>query len=358
MAARPTPGPNSPAPSAPVAPSPTSVAGLSAKRRSNVYAAIRGSLAPAVRGIPTRVYVPDNSSDDVRVIDPRTFTVIRTFPVGAEPQHITPSWDMKHLYVGNVNGDSLTEIDPRTGRPTRTIAVPDPYNLYFTPDGHTAIDVEEGHDALAFFDPRTWKLRQTLRIPFRGPDHLDFSPDGRFLLISTEYAGEVVKVGLDPPRILGNLALGGSTVDVKLSPDGKVFFVADQLRGGVWVVDPVAMRSLAFIPTGAGAHGLAMARDARHLYVSNRLGGSISVIDTRARRVTATWHVGSSPDMLQVSADGRELWASNRFDASVSVIDTRSGRVLHVIPVGMRPHGLTLFPQPGRYSLGHNGVYR
>jgi YVTN family beta-propeller protein len=332
--------------------------GPSAKRRGSIYAAIEGSFAPAVRGIPTRVYVPDNNSNDVRVIDPRTFKVIRTFSVGAEPQHITPSWDMRHLYVGNVYGNSLTEIDPRTGTPTRTIAVPDPYNLYFTPDGHTAIDVEEGHDALAFFDPRTWTLRQTLAIPYRGPDHLDFSPGGRYLLVSTEYAGEVVKIGLDPPRILGDVALGGSTVDVKLAPNGNVFFVADQLRGGVWVVDPVAMRALRFIPTGAGAHGFAIARDAEHLYVSNRLAGSISVIDTGTQSVAATWLVGGSPDMLQVSADGHELWASNRFDATVSVIDTRTGKVLHVIPVGIRPHGLTLFPQPGRYSLGHNGVYR
>jgi YVTN family beta-propeller protein len=62
--------------------------------------------------------------------------------------------------------------------------------------------------------------------------------------------------------------------------------------------------------------------------------------------------------MLQVSADGTQLWTTNRFDASVSVIDTRTGKVLHTIAVGGHPHGLTLFPQPGRYSLGHNGVYR
>ena len=93
----------------------------------NVYAGITDpTLAPAVRGIPTRVYVPDNDSNDVRVIDPRTFRVVRTFPVGREPQHITPSWDLRHLYAGNVYSNSLTEIDPKSGRPVRTISVPDP----------------------------------------------------------------------------------------------------------------------------------------------------------------------------------------------------------------------------------------
>jgi YVTN family beta-propeller protein len=324
-----------------------------------VYSAIAGpTLSSAVRGIATRVYVPDNDSNDVRVIDPRTFRVVRTLSVGLEPQHVSPSWDMRHLYVGNVYSNSLSDIDPRSGRIIRTISIPDPYNLYFAPDGALAIDVAEGRDTLYFYDPKTWTPQGKLEIPFNGPDHLDFSRSGRFLLLSTEYAGVVVKIGLRPRRILGTVDLGGSAVDVKLSPDGSVFFVANQVRGGVCVVDPIGMRALRFIPTGAGAHGFAIARDGRHLYVSNRLAGSISVIDTRSRTVVATWLVGGSPDMLQVSADGKQLWASNRFDASVSVIDTRTGNLLHTIAVGIQPHGLTLFPQPGRYSLGHNGVYR
>jgi YVTN family beta-propeller protein len=341
--------------------SPTTAVGDPASKRSptNVYAAITSPiLAKAVRGISPRVYVPDNNSNDVRVIDPRTFRVIRTIHVGNEPQHITPAWNMRRLYVGNVYSNSLTVIDPRSGRVVRTISVPDPYNLYFTPDGKHAIDVAEGHDTLYFYDPRTWRLQGWLNIPYRGPDHLDFSRNGRYFLISTEYAGVVVKVGIDPRRVLGAVALGGSIVDVKLSPSGRVFYVANQQRGGVSVIDPSSMRQIQFIATGRGAHGFAIARDARHLYVANRLAGSISVIDTRTRTVVHTWHIGGSPDMLQVSRDGTQLWASNRFNASVSVIDTRTGRLLDVIRVGLDPHGLTLFPQPGRYSLGHNGVYR
>ena len=338
---------------------PSSVAPAPPSPSSNVYTHIAShTLAPAVRGIPTRVYVPNNDTGTVSVIDPTTFQVVRTLHVGSDPQHITPSWDLQHLYVGNVYSNSLTEIDPKTARTARTISVPDPYNLYFTPDGRHAIDVAEGHDTLYLYDPATWKQQASLQIPFRGPDHLDFSADGRFLLISTEYAGVAIKVGLKPFKVLSSVALGGSTVDVKLAPDGSAFFVANQIRGGVSVVDPATMKEIRFIPTGAGAHGFAMARDARHLYLSNRLAGSISVIDTTTRTVVHTWQVGGSPDMLQVSADGTQLWATNRFNASVSVIDTRTGKVLHTIAVGGHPHGLTLFPQPGRYSLGHNGVYR
>jgi len=315
-------------------------------------------LSPKVAGIPPRVYVPNNRSNTLTEIDPATFRVIRTIRVGAGPQHVTPSWDMRHLYVGNTYSNTLTEIDPMSGRPVRSIAVPDPYNLYFTPDGSLAIDVAERLQRLYFFDPHTWRSRGSVPIPWPGADHLDFSANGRYLLLSTEYAGEVVKVSVPQRKVVGSVHVGGSPVDVKLSPDGSVFYVANQIRGGVSVIDPIRMREIRFIRTGAGAHGFCISRDASQLYVSNRLAGTISVLDFSSGRVERTWHVGGSPDMMQVSADGAQLWVSNRYDGTVSVISTRSGRVLHTIRVGSEPHGLTLFPQPGRFSIGHNGVYR
>lgn len=315
-------------------------------------------LSPRVADIPARVYVPNNRSNTLTEIDPATFRVIRTIRVGTGPQHVTPSWDMRHLYVGNTYSNTLTEIDPMSGRAVRTISVPDPYNLYFTPDGSLAIDVAERLQRLFFFDPHTWALRGSVAIPWAGADHLDFSANGRYLLLSTEYAGQVVKVNVSERRVVGSVHVGGSPVDVKLSPDGEVFYVANQVRGGVSVIDPVHMREVRFIRTGAGAHGFCISRDARELYVSNRLAGTISVLNFASGRVERTWHVGGSPDMMQVSADGAELWVSNRYDGTVSVVATRNGRVIRTIHVGSEPHGLTLFPQPGRFSIGHNGVYR
>jgi YVTN family beta-propeller protein len=325
----------------------------------DVYANITTStLSPAVRGIRPLVYVPNNDSNTVDVIDPKTYKVIRQFGVGSGPQHITPSWDLRNLYVGNTYSNTITVIKPRTGKPTRTIPVFDTYNLYFTPDGKKAIDVAERMNTLFIYNPQTWKVMGKLTIPWAGADHLDFSADGRYLLITTEFAGRLVKVDLRRMKITGSLELGGSPVDVKVSPDGSVFFVANQVRNGVSVVDPVRMKEIAFIHTGKGAHGFCVSRSGKDLYVSNRLAGSISILSFGTRKVVRTWQVGGSPDMMQVTPDGKQLWVSNRYNGTVSVIDTRSGKVLHIIQVGSSPHGLTYFPQPGRYSIGHNGVYR
>ena len=329
----------------------------------NVYAADRpGELAPAVRGDPNLVYVPNSDSNTVSVINPRTYKVIDQFPVGVNPQHVVPSYDLKTLWVNNDQGNSLTAIDPRTGRPGRTVPVTDPYNLYFTPDGRYAIVVSERRGRLDFRDAHTMKLHHSLPVPCSGPNHMDFDADGRYLLLSCEFDGRVVKVDVANEKVVGSMTLdpGGMPQDVKLSPDGNDFYVADMMRGGVWIVDAGRLRKSGFIPTGAGAHGLYVSRDSRSLYVSNRMEGSVSVISFASRKTMQKWRIpgGGSPDMGGVSADGRVLWLAGRYNAVVYAFNTRTGKVIAKIPVGNGPHGLCVYPQPSRYSLGHTGVFR
>jgi YVTN family beta-propeller protein len=324
----------------------------------NLYAAdAPGDFSPAVAGLRPRVYVPNTLDGTVDVIDPRTYKVVRRLRVGGQPHHITPSWDLRHLYVDNPGTDRLDVIDPKTAKLGRRIRVASPYNLYFTPDGTKALVVAEYRQLIEFRNPHTWRLLKRVPIPWPGVDHMDFSANGHFLLVSCEYSGIVVRINTIRMAITGTIDVGGRPIDVKASPNGKVFYVANQGESGVTVIDPFHLRKLGFIHTGVGAHGFAVSRDTRDLYVSNRIAGTISVISFATRKVV-TWRVGGSPDMLQVTPNGRQLWASNRFGDSVSVISTITGKVVHRIKVGNAPHGLAYFPQPGRFSLGHNGVYR
>jgi DNA-binding beta-propeller fold protein YncE len=329
----------------------------------DVYAhAGAGMLSTIARHARPLIYVPNSMSNTVDEIDPRTDKVVREFPTGELPQHVTPSWDLKTLYVLNDLGNSLTPIDPRTGIPRRQIAVDDPYNMYFTPSGRFAIVVAERLQRLDFRDPHSFRLIKSVRVPCRGVDHMDFSADGTYAVASCEFSGALIKVDVVHPRVLRVMYLrfGSNPQDVKVSPDGRVFYVADMGQNGVWEIDAARWVILGFLRTGLGAHGLYASRDARFLYVTNRSEGTISVVSFATRRIVRTWSIpgGGSPDMGNVSADGRVLWLSGRWNNVVYAIDTRNGRLLAKIPVGASPHGLCVWPQPGRYSLGHTGVLR
>jgi YVTN family beta-propeller protein len=333
----------------------------------NVYAsAAAGMLAAAVAGDRPLVYVPHSKSGDVWVIDPTTFQVIAKYPVGTELQHVVPSWDLRTLYATDDLGDQMLPFDPRTGQPGTKFPIVDPYNMYATPDGRFAISVAERLRQLIWYDPKTWQIHdQTATPDCAGIDHADFSVDGRTAVFSCEFAGRVAVVDVPTHRVLRMIDMPHRNThmgpqDVKLAPDGSVYYIADSDAGGLWVLDGAATRVLRFIPTGRGAHGLYLSRDARRLYVTNRDEGSVSVLDAYTGAALTVWHIpgGGSPDMGNLTADGTQLWLSGRYDASVYVLSTKDGALLRKIPVGDGPHGLCVWPQPGRYSLGHTGITR
>jgi YVTN family beta-propeller protein len=309
------------------------------------------------------VYVPNSESANVDVIDPRTLHVLSSFPVGALPQHIVPSYDLRTLYVTNDLGNSLTPINPRTARPEKTIPVADPYNLYFTPNGRYAIVVAERLGRLDFRDAQTFRLHRALAVPCTGVNHMDFSGSGRYAIASCEFSGQLLKIDLERQRVVDVIKPPFARPipqDVRVGPNGRLFYIADLAAGGVWKLDGPSFRIIGFDRTGAGAHGLIVSRDARFLYVANRNAGTISVISFRTTLVVRTWRLPgpSSPDMGGVSADGRTLWLSGRYNSVVYAINTRTGRLLARIPVGYSPHGVLVWPQPGHYSLGHVGILR
>jgi YVTN family beta-propeller protein len=334
-------------------------------------------LSPMVDGEASRVYVPNRRSNSVSVIDPATLAVVDRFPVGPSPQHVVPAWDLKTLWVAN-NGarrssGSLTPIDPKTGKPGSAVPVDDPYNLYFTPDGRSAIVVAERHKRLDFRDPQTMALQQSIEAPScSGINHADFAIDGRYAIFTCEFrGGGLVKIDLVNRKVLSYLRFPrrGMPQDIRISPDGSRFYVADMHADGVYVVDGDSFIQTDFIPTGVGTHGLYPSRDGKELYVANRGShstrgaphgkGSIAVLDFATGKLEHVWPIpgGGSPDMGNVSVDGKQLWLSGRFDNVVYDIDTTSGSV-KTIPVSQEPHGLTVWPQPGRYSLGHTGNMR
>jgi YVTN family beta-propeller protein len=366
----------------------------------NLYSETRTDhMLPAVKLDLERVYVPNLRGNNVTVIDPATLKVVDRFKVGRAPQHIVPSWDMRTLWVANNaergNDGSLTPVDPRTGKPGKAIPVDDPYNVYFTPDGQSTIVVAEAKHRLDFRDPKTLKLQYAIEAPqCGGINHGDFSADGRYAIFTCEFEGSVVKIDLVNKAVVGYLKLvmpktrfkggvkspnpleteictvtKGMPQDIRVAPNGKLFYVADMEADGVHLLDGDAFKEVGFIATGVAAHGLYPSRDAKSLYVANRGShsihgkphgpGSVTVIDFATNSVVTNWPIpgGGSPDMGNVSNDGKWLWLSGRFDDVVYRIDTNSGKV-NQIAVGLEPHGLAVWPQPGRYSLGHTGNFR
>ena len=345
---------------------------------NNIYAAdTPNNFAPVVKNFPAYIYVPNTLSNTVQIFDQKTYKLIRTVKVGKEPQHVVPSWDLKTLYANSDKGNVLTPFDPATGQPGKPIKVRDPYNLYFTPNGKYAVVMSEAMKQIVFRDPHTFAIKKILNTNCAGVNHADWTADGTTFVATCEFTGELIEVDTAKMKVLnrqmipdtyakrtkskhaGMPNMGPMPQDVKISPDGKTYYVADMMSDGVWYMS-APWGKLHFIETGAGAHGLYVTRDSKDLVISNRNEGSISILEFATNRVIHKWMIpgGGSPDMGGISADGKIFWVSGRYDNAIYAISLLDGHLITKIKTQGGPHGLCVYPQPGRYSLGHTGIMR
>jgi YVTN family beta-propeller protein len=327
----------------------------------NVYSeTMVGKLGTSVRDDLELVYVPTNDAATVVVIDQASFTVVDEYLVGNLAQHVTPSWDLETLYANASGWNQLVPIDPDTGTAGEPIPVDAPYNLYFTPDGAHAVVMAERRNRIDYYDPSSWERDFSIDTPCDGPNHADWTLDGSDFWVTCEFSSQLLHLTTDGEVLRVIDVPGGKPQDIRLLPDGSALYLADMANRRVLVLDPATGDTLHEIPVDEHPHGIYPSRDASVFYVSNRVSGTVSVIDWRTHEVIDTWVIpgGGSPDMGGVNANGTVLWLSGRFHDEVYAFDTTTGELLARVPVAGGPHGLTVWPQPGRYSLGHTGNLR
>ena len=344
----------------------------------NVYAgAGRGMFSPAVAGQPTRVYSPNLITGQVDVIDPETFKVIDSLAaIRARSTSFRPGicrrCGFRPTSAMRGGHGGVMPIDPKTGKVGKEIDVPDSYNIYFTPDGKSAIVVAEAMRRLEFRDPHTMELQGYITTPqCAGINHADFSPDGSYAIFTCEFNNSLAKIDLVHHTLVDTLPLtpGHMPQDIRVAPDGKFFFIADLCGDGVMRDRRRFVRAGRFHQDRRRrARALSKPRrdealrlQSRHPQPRRRAKRRRQRIGDRLRqrKVVANWTIpgGGSPDMGNLSADGKWLWLSGRYDGVIYAFNTDDGSVKS-IPVGGMPHGLTVWPQPGRYSLGHTGNMR
>jgi DNA-binding beta-propeller fold protein YncE len=336
--------------------------------QSDIYAADGpNNFSPVVKNFPHIAYVPNHTSNTLTEIAIDSRKVIATYKMKPGPQHVVPSWDLKTLWVNNNSGNYLTPVDPANGKPGKPIYVHDPYNLYFTPNGKYAIVMAEADQQLVFRDPHTMAIKKKVNVKCKGLNHADWTKDGNYFVATCEFTGQLIWVNTakmkvekyaDIPRTKSkNIPM---PQDVKISPDGSTFYIADMMSNGVWTMPAARFGSFGFIPTGIEAHGLYVTRDSKYLVISNRGEGSVSLLQFSNNKIVSKMIIpgGGSPDMGGISADGKEFWVSGRYNGVVYIFDLEHRKYVKSIKVGKEPHGLALYPQPGRYSLGHTGIFR
>jgi len=292
------------------------------------------------------VVVVLNSRDaTVQLLDQATYKDFGTIAVGKEPHHLMATPDNKSLIVASSVGNELIFLDPKTGKPQRTIKdILDPYQIGFSPDQKWFVSNSLRLDRVDLYkyDGANMTLAKRILLP-KLPSHMAFNAASNMVFITQQGSDQVSAIDLTTQTVKWTLPVGKLPAGITMTPDDQYLLVGIMGSDYVEVIDWKAQKTVKRIKTGMGAHNFRSAGDGRYTYVSNRVSNSINIIDQKTLENVGQINVPGGPDCMEVTDDGKTMWVTLRWIKKVAVIDLQSRKVIKVIPVGRSPHGVFFF---------------
>ncbi len=292
------------------------------------------------------VVVVLNSRDaTVQLLDQATYKDFGTIAVGKEPHHLMATPDNKSLIVASSVGNELIFLDPKTGKPQRTIKdILDPYQIGFSPDQKWFVSNSLRLDRVDLYQYDGANMTLAKRIPLpKLPSHMAFNAASNMVFITQQGSDQVSAIDLSTQTVKWTLPVGKLPAGIAMTPDDQYLLVGIMGSDYVEVIDWKAQKTVKRIKTGMGAHNFRSAGDGRYTYVSNRVSNSINIIDQKTLENVGQINVPGGPDCMEVTDDGKTMWVTLRWIKKVAVIDLPSRKVIKVIPVGRSPHGVFFF---------------
>jgi len=284
------------------------------------------------------VLIMNSGAASLSVIDIATRRETRRIPVLREPHHWALTPDRKELLIGDSSGNELQVLDPATFAVLRRMPISNPYHLQFSPNGKHFVVAGLARNQIDIYEAGSYKLLK--RFPIRSmPSHMDFLPDSSMVFLSLQGTGRIAAIDLRALELVWNEPCGAAPAGV-LVHGGRVL-VANMGGDDVTVMDAATGRTLRRIRTGKGAHTLFRSPDRKTIWVNNRLDTqSVVVLDAATLDPLRRYRLPGGPDDLEFAPDGN-IWFTMRFIHKVAVLDPGSGEFT-TIDVGRSPHGIFL----------------
>jgi YVTN family beta-propeller protein len=316
-----------------------------------------------------RVYVTNERSDNLSVIDSATHEVVATIPLGKRPRGIHASPDGKTIYVAlsgspiagpGVDEDSLPPadksahgigvVDVAQGKLVKVIpGGSDPEEFSLSTDGSLLYSSNEDTGEASIVDVSNGAVVATIKVGETDsePEGVEMSPDGKFVYVTTENEGAVTVIDTATRKAIKNVKVGPRPRDVAFFPDSSKAYVTCENGGTLAIMDAVKHVKTGEIQIGnAGAPdnikpmSVVLSPDAKTAYVSAGRGQKVFLVDTATDKVTGSIQAGQRPWGIGLSPDGKYLYTANGPSNDVTIIDVTSKSVVKTVSAGMSPWGV------------------
>jgi YVTN family beta-propeller protein len=294
------------------------------------------------------VYVSNEKSGDVTVINGSDNRVLATIPVGKRPRGIHAGPDGKTVYVA-LSGTPIAappQLDAK-GNPIFQKSKDD--------DDDESAKADKSADAIGVVDVATKKLRGKISAG-SDPEEFSLSKDGTKLYVSNEDVKTASVIDIASGKVEHIVAVGQEPEGVATAPDGKRFYVTCEAGGDVYAIDTAGYTPVGHFKVNVRPRSMDFSPGAGVGFIPSESTGELNVIDTVNLKVLKIIALppGSRPMSVKVSANGRKVYVSNGRAGTISVLDSRTYELLNTIKVGVRPWGIALSPD-GKFLYAANG---
>jgi YVTN family beta-propeller protein len=313
--------------------------------------ALAGAAAQAeaqAQAASYEIFVSNEKSGDVTVINGGDFSVMATVPVGKRPRGIHASPDGKTIYVA-LSGtpiESPPQIDAH-GNPI--------FERKKAGDDDDDANADKAADGIGVLDVAAKKLTGKLKAG-SDPEEFALSKDGRRIYISNEDTKSATVIGIASAKVEHIIPVGSEPEGVSTAPDGKRFYVTCEAGGDIYVIDTRSYSVTAHFKVNGRPRSVAFLSAGGIGFIPSESAGELNVIDTIDAKVSKTIALppGSRPMSVKLSPDEKRLYVSNGRAGTISVFDTHSYDLLDTIKVGTRPWGIAVSPD-GKFLFSANG---
>ena len=309
-----------------------------------------------------RVFVTNEGSGDLSIIDPVARAVIGRVALGKRPRGIVASPDQRLLYIAlsgspiagpgvdesslppaDKGADGIAVFDVASGKVLRVLrGISDPEQVAVSPDGATLYVASEDSGRVMFMNAKTGLIRATL-IVGGEPEGLAASPDGKLVYATSEEDSTIAVIDALQPRVVTRVAVGKRPRTIAFDPSGARAFVPGENDASLSVIDVAASkvaRRTTIAGEGARPMGVVVSPKGGAVFVTTGRGGKLARFDPATLAPAGEAQVGERPWGVALSPDGGLAFTANGSSNDVTMVDAATMKVIGRFKVGERPWGV------------------
>ena len=307
------------------------------------------TLATGAETPSPALLVLNKGDKQLAIVDPASGKVIARVGVGEGPHEVTVSANGKFAYVGNygqqIPGSTISVVDlPVQEELLRVDLGPlrRPHGMFFV-DGKVLFTAEQNR-LIARYDPVANKV-DWLFGTGQATTHMVIANRDASLIFTSNIGSNSVSA---IERIASSggwseavIRVGKGPEGIDWSPDGREVWTATGGDGGVSIIDVAAKKVTETLTVGTkSSNRLKFTPDGRFVLLSDRDGDELVIIDRATRKERARLKIGRYPEGILITPDGSRAYVAQEGANDIAVIDLRTLTVAGHISPGNGPDGM------------------